>query len=116
MKRHAALVLAVVSLAACVREKPAPDTTAAVSPATAMPAPDTMKATPPPVPDSVKLMKQADTKGTATKGVPATAPPRVAAPTKTPNQPPIIGRDSVRQGPIIGIPSIVDTAKKRPPL
>ena len=27
----------------------------------------------------------------------------------------IIGRDSVRQGPIIGIPTIADTAKKRPP-
>lgn len=28
----------------------------------------------------------------------------------------ILGRDSVRQGPIIGVPSIVDTAKRRPPL
>ena len=27
----------------------------------------------------------------------------------------VLGRDSVRQGPIMGVPSIVDTAKRRPP-
>ena len=108
-RSHHFIGIALAFVAACAKDKPAADTKAATSPATAMPAPDTMKATAPSVPDSVKLMTQANTKGAASKGTPATLPPKVAA------KQPIIGRDSVRIGPIIGIPSIKDTAKRKPP-
>ena len=58
-----------------------------------------MKATASAVPDSVQMMKQA----------------KAVAPSMAKAQSKIIGRDSVRQGPITGLPTIKDTAKKRPP-
>ncbi|MEK7402991.1 MAG: hypothetical protein AABZ80_11620 [Gemmatimonadota bacterium] len=108
------VVVALAFAAACVKDKPGADTTAAAP--RGLPAPDTVKAAAVPEADSTKIMKAADTKGAATKGVPAgTKSPDSATMTKTSTKQPVIGRDSVRQGPILGIPTIKDTAKRRPP-
>ena len=112
--RRATHAIALGALVACAKDKPAADTTSAKSPAASLPAPGVIKAAPLAVPDSVQLMKQADTKGAASKGVPSTTPPKAAAPVKT-QSPVIIGRDSVRRGPIIALPAVADTAKRRPP-
>jgi hypothetical protein len=112
---RAAGFIAVVGIIGCAKDKPAADNSAAAQPQ-GLPAPDTIKATPVAVPDTTKMAKQADTKGAASKGVPATVPPRVAAPTKTKAKSKIIGRDSVDTKPkLIGLPVVRDTAKPKPP-
>jgi hypothetical protein len=109
LRAFTACVILAAATTACDKAKPAqesaPSTTpAATSPAGALPAPDTLRATPVPPTESAKITKQADTKGAATK-VPE-------AGTKTP----IIGRDSAPANPkLITLPVIADTLKKKRP-
>ena len=96
---------------ACAGQKPAADTASAGG----LAPPDTLKAAPAPEPDSVALLKKATFKGAATKGAPTgvNATPGATGATGATGR--ILGRDSVRMGPIIAIPAIPDTGKKRPP-
>jgi hypothetical protein len=102
-RRHQlALIALAITAAACTREKPAADSTSA---AQGLPAPGTVKAAPIPEADTTVLRKAADTKGAATKGLPAGV--------KAPDS--ILGRDSVIRGQkILGLPTIADTAKRKP--